>query len=116
MNCDEYVEHFLSAQADNQLAADELYLAEEHLRGCSRCGALLSEEQELKAQIRLHAGIAKAPADVRLRIRAALGEADELGGRSRDFATRAGVFIRKNTVGRPISPKVLRQWAAPSGS
>jgi len=116
MNCDEYVERFLSAQADDQLAADEEHLAEEHLRSCSRCAALLLEEQELKAQIRLHAGIAKAPADLQLRIRAALGEAIEPGRQPRDFAARAGIFIRKNKLGGPIAPTMLRRMAAPAGS
>jgi hypothetical protein len=116
MNCDEYIERFLSAQADDQLTGNERRLADEHLRGCSRCGALLFEEQELKAQIRLHAGITKAPADVRLRIRAALGEVTEPGRQRSDSATRAGVFIRKNTVGRSIAPAMRRRTAAPAGS
>src|SRR5262249_14605297 len=64
----------------------------------------------------LHAGIAKAPADLRLRIRAALGEAIEPGRQPRDFATRAGVFIRKNKLGRTIAPTMLRRMAAPAGS
>jgi hypothetical protein len=74
------------------------------------------EEQGLKAQIRLHAGLAKAPADVRLRIQAALGEAIESGRQPRDFAARAGAFIRKSTVGRPVAPTELRRMAAPAGS
>lgn len=111
MNCDEYVEHFLSAQADDQLGADEQHLADEHLEGCSRCRALLFEEQGLKAQIRLHAGIAKAPADVRLRIRAALGEAIETGRQPHGFSFRAGAFIRKNPVRRPSASAMLNRMA-----
>ncbi len=77
MNCDEYVDQFLSADADGQLSESERRLVEEHLRGCAQCRARLSEELALKASIRRQMGTAKVPADVRLRIRAALGEVAE---------------------------------------
>ncbi|MBV8522137.1 MAG: zf-HC2 domain-containing protein [Acetobacteraceae bacterium] len=102
----------MSAQADNELTREERYLAEEHLRGCGRCRASLLEERELKAQIQLNAGITKAPADVRLRIRAALGEALEPARQPRDFATRAGGFIRRSAEVRPNSKPSLRRAAA----
>jgi hypothetical protein len=77
MNCEEYVDQFLSADADGELAESERQRVEEHLRGCAQCRARLDEELALKAFIRRQMGAAKAPADVRLRIRAALGEAAE---------------------------------------
>jgi hypothetical protein len=77
MNCDEYVERFLSADADDQLPASDRALVEEHLRGCLQCRTCLNEELALKALIRRQMGSARAPADARLRIRAALGETAE---------------------------------------
>jgi len=115
MNCDEYVNRFLSAYADDELSAPERYEVEEHLRGCYRCRALLVEEQALKAQIRRHAGIVKAPADVRLRIRAALGEAAERNLQHRSIFAKAGMSIRNAAVGRQAAPSILRSAAAPTG-
>jgi len=113
MNCDEYVDRFLSAHADDQLSAPERHEVEEHLRGCHRCRAWLVEEQALKAQIRRHAGIIKAPADVRLRIRAALGEAAERNPQRRDIFARAGISIRMNAVGGAAT--ILRSAAGRAG-
>jgi hypothetical protein len=77
MNCDEYLERWLSAHADDQLSGVEWHLAEEHVRACHQCHVRMTEEHAVKASIRRYAGIVKAPADVRLRIRAALGELAE---------------------------------------
>src|SRR5215831_12843530 len=98
MNCDEYVAQFLSADADDQLSAAERHLVEEHLHGCDQCRARLSEELALKASIRRHMGTAKAPADVRLRIRAALGEPAERGTRHARISASAGMSFGEDAA------------------
>jgi hypothetical protein len=85
------------------------------LRDCAQCRAKLDEELALKAFIRRQIGTTKAPADVRLRIRAALGEAAErrMG--------RAGVWTSTRTslgmdgAGRPPVFPALRRSAASVG-
>ena len=74
MDCREYIVGFLTADADDELDARERKIAREHLRRCAACRARLANERALKALIHEHSPRAKAPADVRLRIRAALGE------------------------------------------
>jgi hypothetical protein len=111
MNCAEYVERFLSAHADNQLSLPERHLAEEHLRSCYQCRRWLAEERDLKQSIRRHAGTIKAPADVRLRIRAALGEAADRPGNG----LRRPRFSRRDDVQRGISSN-LRPALAPGSS
>src|SRR5215467_1789490 len=101
MNCDEYVDQFLSADADGQLSAPERHLVEEHLRACRQCRARLDEELALKASIRRHMGTAKVPADVRLRIRAALGEAAENGMRHANIPASAGISFRQDAIRQP---------------
>lgn len=51
MDCREYVENWLSADADGELSADESRAAAEHLAGCAACRARLAEERSLKAAI-----------------------------------------------------------------
>jgi Putative zinc-finger len=97
MNCEEYVKRFLSAHADNQLTATERSLVEAHLQGCHRCRARLVEEHALKALIGRQAGIIRAPADVRLRIRAALGEEVERKREHRAIRTSSATFFKHNT-------------------
>jgi hypothetical protein len=87
MDCSEYIDEYLAAHADDELGVSEHRRVEEHLSGCARCRARLADERTLKALVRQHSGIVKAPADVRLRIRAALGEmveANLASGRFRD--------------------------------
>jgi len=112
MNCEEYSDRFLSAQADNELSGPERHLVDEHLRSCYRCRAWLAAEQALKADIRHHAGIVRAPADVRLRIRAALGEAAERRPQHRNIFARAALSFRRDTVRRPRAPGLLRRAIA----
>lgn len=113
MNCDEYVDQFLSADADGQLSAPERHLVEEHLRGCHQCCARLSEERALKESIRQYLGIVKAPADVRLRIRAALGEAAEHGRRHPGIFERIGMSLREDATRQPVSSTMRIRAAAP---
>jgi hypothetical protein len=116
MNCDEYVNQFLSADADDQLSAAERYLAEEHLCGCHQCRARLGEELALKASIRRHLGTAKAPADVRLRIRAALGEAAERSTRHVRISASARISFREDATRQPVFSIIRRRAAAPRHS
>jgi hypothetical protein len=83
VDCREYIGEHLSAHADGELTASVRRSVEAHLTGCAACQARLADERALKALLRQHAGIVKAPADVRLRIRAALGEmvGPNFGGR-----------------------------------
>lgn len=74
MDCNEYVDKFLSAHADGELTSRERRFAENHLGGCPACRTLLAEERSLKVLVRQHTNVAKVPAEVRLRIRAAIGE------------------------------------------
>jgi hypothetical protein len=77
LDCSEYIGKYLAAQADDELAPHEHQLAAEHLVRCAACRASLAEERSLKALLRRNAGIVRTPPDVRLRIRAALGEIAE---------------------------------------
>ncbi|MBV8056073.1 MAG: zf-HC2 domain-containing protein [Deltaproteobacteria bacterium] len=116
MNCDEYIDQFLSADADGQLSAPERRLAEEHLRGCHQCCLRLGEELTLKASIRRHMGITKAPADVRLRLRAALGEAAEPSTR-RDHASASAVMsFREEATRQSVFSSIRGRAAAPRHS
>jgi Putative zinc-finger len=101
MNCDEYIDGFLSAHADDQLTAAERLLVEEHLHSCHKCRARLIEEHSLKAHIRHHATIVKTPADVRLRIRAALGEAVERDLQQPRSFERAKELLTNHAARRP---------------
>jgi Putative zinc-finger len=95
LDCRDYIDQYLSAHADNELTPSERRSVEDHLAGCAACRSRLADERTLKALVRQHSGIVKSPADVRLRIRAALGamvEANLAGGRSRDRHERSRPF------------------------
>jgi anti-sigma factor RsiW len=77
LDCSEYIGKYLAAQADDELAPLERHVADEHLGKCAACRAILAEERSLKALLRRNAGIVRTPPDVRMRIRAALGEMAE---------------------------------------
>jgi len=79
MNCQEYIERFLSAHADNELRGRERRAANDHVGGCGACRARLADERKLKELIRTRIRVARAPSDVRLRIQAALEETPEGG-------------------------------------
>ncbi len=110
MDCLEYIEQYLSADADDELSARERLLVEEHQRGCGECRARLAEERALKLSVRRHLGIVGAPADVRLRIRAALGELAEYGPAVRSrLAARASMFSRSDSSQRRLPHSVARE-------
>ncbi len=71
MDCETYIDNFLSAHADGELGADDLKAAQEHVAGCANCRAALEEERALKDAISRHASM-KAPGAMRDRISAAL--------------------------------------------
>jgi hypothetical protein len=113
MNCDEYVDQFLSADADGELGESERQQVEEHLRGCAQCRAKLNEELVLKAFICRQMGAAKAPADVRLRIRAALGEAAESRMRRASLWASTRLSLGMDGVSRlPVFPAPRKSAAA----
>jgi len=77
LDCREYISEYLSAHADSELTARDRSSADEHVAKCAACRARLVEERSLKALIRSEAGIVRTPSDVRMRIRAALGDTAE---------------------------------------
>lgn len=77
MDCREYINEYLAAHVDGALTAQEQHSADEHLAKCSSCRVRLADERSLKALIRRDAGIVRTPPDVRMRIRAALGDVTE---------------------------------------
>ncbi|HKV55219.1 MAG TPA: zf-HC2 domain-containing protein [Candidatus Binataceae bacterium] len=99
MDCQEYIDEYLSAHADEELSAREQGLAEEHLGGCAGCRQQLAEERALKAVIHRDIGLVKTPADVRLRIRAALGENSEHIPSVRAASTNRSLFSRRGADG-----------------
>ncbi|HLW69045.1 MAG TPA: hypothetical protein VKS22_00320 [Candidatus Binataceae bacterium] len=93
MTCQTYIENYLATHADSELDGHEHRLADEHIADCLRCRERFISERQLKTLIRTHSVIAKVPADVRLRIRAALGELIEADSRPAvrpAFADRGG--------------------------
>lgn len=99
MDCSEYIGRYLAAQADEELDADEQRLADDHLAKCADCRSMLAEERALKTIVRRNTGIVRTPADVRLRIRAALGElADNNPDRRANLPHRAVVGRRRDAA------------------
>jgi anti-sigma factor RsiW len=74
LDCSEYISRYLAAQADDELAAHERVAANEHLAQCAPCRALLAQERALKLLVRRNTPLVRTPPNVRMRIRAALGE------------------------------------------
>jgi len=96
LDCREYISEYLSAHADNELTARDRSSADEHVAKCASCRARVVEERSLKASIRREAGIVRTPSDVRMRIRAALGDTVETTHRRQpDIAAsaRRGVTV-----------------------
>jgi hypothetical protein len=97
VDCRQYIENYLSADADDELSADERRLAAAHLTWCVTCRSRLKQEREIKASIRSNLAIVKAPADVRFRIRAALGELEH-GNALRMGSVERGRKSRRSRV------------------
>ena len=102
MDCNTYIEKYLSAHVDGELSAAELREAEEHLAGCVNCRARFAEERAVKALLRERAEMRRTPPMVRGSILAALDAIDaadacQAAGRGRDRAAgadRGGVGSR----------------------
>ena len=100
MECQEYIDEFLAAHADDELGPDQRRAVGVHLAGCAICRARLIEERSLKALVRHNAGIVRVPADVRLRIRAALGNAAEAESAAPSSAARFPDEAHRDAAGR----------------
>lgn len=112
LDCREYISQYLAAHVDGELTAQEQHCADDHLAKCSACRARLAEERSLKALIRREAGIVRTPPDVRMRIRAALGDVAETTFHREP--NRAASASREDTVIRDGSAR-HRTGAAFSG-
>jgi hypothetical protein len=77
MRCEEYIERFFAAHADDELIGRERRAADQHAGRCPRCRARLEDERRLKALIRTHAFAVRVPSDLRMSIRSALGAMPE---------------------------------------
>jgi putative zinc finger protein len=73
LNHREYIEDFLSAHADGELAGAELREAEEHVASCTQCAARLEQERALKGLVRKH-GHAELPSATHAKLMAVLAE------------------------------------------
>jgi hypothetical protein len=95
VDCGAYIEHFLSAHADGELAGEELRSAEEHVAECARCREALEAERALKRLLREHLSIQKAPTQIRDRVHIALDreQAVEIRSAARG-ASRARTLLR----------------------
>lgn len=99
MDCRLYTHELLSAHADGELNGEERAVADSHLRTCVRCQAKFAEERRLKTLIRVNGPLEHVPADVRLCIRAALGEATDGESGVRGTAARpAAGYLARHTL------------------
>jgi Putative zinc-finger len=104
MDCQDYVNKYLSAHADGELTPYALRRVEEHLGGCRACRGRLADERSVKALVRQRITIVKVPAEVRLRIRAAIGESGEA-------AASHGRLAALTEAGRSAMVQRMRVWA-----
>jgi hypothetical protein len=77
LDCREYIAEYVSAHADGELLPQNRQAADEHVAKCASCRALLADEHSLKTLMRRDVAFVRTPPDVRLRIRAALGDIAE---------------------------------------
>lgn len=83
MDCAHYIQNLLSAHVDGELRGREERLADDHVSSCISCQQRLAQEREVKRLLRSQSRLARVPADLRLHIRAALGELVETELRAR---------------------------------
>ena len=81
MNCEEYINNYLSAHADGELTPEEERAVAQHLGGgpddgCAVCRTRLAEERLLKALIKRQAATVKTPEEIQARLNAALDQID----------------------------------------
>jgi len=103
IGCAEYIHSFVSAHADGELTAGERRIADDHIASCLSCRTRFAEERSLKALVRQHSNIMRVPAEVRLRIRAAIGEMAEPSPTARTSERRFGTFVRQARVWAPLA-------------
>ena len=118
MDCREYIAEYVSAHADGELTPQDRRAADEHVAKCASCRALLADEHSLKTLIRRDAAFVRTPPDVRLRIRAALGDIAETKinrepSRSAQAMARRGSSVDRDSV---IPRREERMRPAPSRS
>ncbi len=111
MDCREYISEYLAGHADGELAPLARRAGDEHVAGCPICRAQLIENRALKAMVRQSAGIVKAPADLKARIRTALDQADRANDAPWDTRLAAFAAIPRRIGERLRAPIV---WA-PAG-
>ena len=119
VDCETYIDKYLSAHVDGELSATELRDAEEHLAGCANCRARFAEERAVKALMRERAALRRTPPMVRGSILAALDAIDKADGskpgergRDRSGADRAGrLSIRRARVWMPIAMAAVAMFA-----
>ena len=92
MDCGTYIENYLSAHADGELAGEELRAADEHVKGCAECREALEAERALKRLLHDHLTTLKTPTQVRDRIMNALDR--EQAASASETAARAGSRLR----------------------
>jgi anti-sigma factor RsiW len=71
----QYIERYLSADADDELESGERREVREHISGCDECRRMLDSDIAMKSEVKKLATVA-APVELRNRIMAALDEVD----------------------------------------
>jgi hypothetical protein len=117
VDCRVYIREFVAAHADDQLSGAERIAANDHLRGCLGCRATFADEQRLKILVKNSVPLTRVPADMRLRIRTALGEVTEPRARKprlrpRSIGAGYGGGLLVNRAGRAIRWIEERPWRA----
>jgi len=72
VDCKEYIETLLAADADGELTVDEAQAASQHVVICPECAQRLASERTLKSFVRRRLAIVATPAEVRRQIGAEL--------------------------------------------
>ncbi len=114
MDCDTYIDRYLSAHVDGELSGDETRAVEKHLAGCANCRVRYAEERAVKAMVRERARRYETPVQVRGSILAALDAVDS-GARAGDragHADRPGFsVIRRARLWLPVALAAAAMFA-----
>lgn len=111
MNCEEYINKFLSAHADGELTPEEERTVVRHLGsgvddGCAACRARLAEERLLKALIKRQVAAVHAPQDLRVQIDRALDRIDR-GAISGRIGIAAVAELRRPRTWIPLAAAAM---------
>ncbi len=93
MNCREYTEHFLSADADGELTPEESRSVDEHLRECAACRERLASERSFKKMMRERLTLAQTPVELKAKILDALDREEQVKVSEFTGMRQAGVLI-----------------------